>query len=135
MTTQLNDQISRAAKMAGDWWADKLHPAHAEKREAFGRAVARHVEAGLRGTVQFTFDGMKPGNGEPRAYLATACDYDPQGPILEAVRDVIDPACPGFMFSARGILPSKHALGVTPTVLSPKPGYGNFQPDIEVPRT
>lgn len=113
------DQIAAAAKMAGEWWAERLSSQHADKRSAFAAAVAKHCEHELRT------------RHEPHCRLEV--DYDPRGPMLAAVRDVIDPECKGMMFSARGILPQKHELKVTPTKLSPKEGYGNWTPDIDVP--
>ncbi len=113
------DQISAAAKMAGEWWAERLSSHHADKRSAFAAAVAKHCEHEMRA------------RREPHCWLEV--DYDPQGPMLAAVRDVIDPECRGMMFSARGILPQKHELEVTPTKLRPKEGYGNWTAEIRVP--
>lgn len=113
------NQIQAAAKMAGEWWAERLYPAHADKKEAFAAAVAKACEADFKhrlGTVSFL-----------------EVDYDPRGPMLDAVREVIDPGCVGCMFSARGILPEKHSLRVTPTKLTPKEGYGNWTAEIDVP--
>ena len=118
----MTDQITRASKMAGEWWAKRLNPAHAAKREAFAAAVAKNCEAELRRNSKY----------EPYTFLEV--DYDPsEGAMLDAVREVIDPNCRGFGFSAQGILPLKHSLAVTPTKLSPKEGYGNFLGDIAVP--
>ncbi len=113
------DQIAAAAKMAGEWWAERLSSQHADKRAAFAAAVAKHCEHELR---------TRP---EPHCWLEV--DYDPQGPMLMAVREAVNPNCVGMGFSARGILPQKHELEVTPFELKPKEGYGNWTAAIEVP--
>ncbi len=114
------DQIAAAAKMAGEWWAERLSNQHADKRAAFAAAVAKHCEAELRARSQ-----------DPRCWLEV--DYDPQGAMLAAVREVVAPDCAGMGFSARGILPQKHELEVTPHKLRPKEGYGNWTAILRVP--
>lgn len=104
-------QIYPAAKVAGDWWADRLSSNHANKRDAFSALIAKKISE--------QFDGGK-------AVVWTEVDYDPQGLMLEAVREVIDDKCDGYMFSADGILPRKHELCVYRDKLVPKEGYGNF---------
>lgn len=129
-------QLLKAAVLAGNWWAERLNSAHAGKREAFALAVAIRIDKALRGVCSWNWndriDHEEP--FKPRERVETEVDYDPRGLLLEAVREVIDPACRGCMFSADGILPRKHALGVTRTTLSPKEGYGNWTSDIEVPQ-
>src|SRR6185436_21154713 len=57
-------------------------------------------------------------------------DYDPQGILLDAVREIgID--CQGFFFSGNGIFPRKHSTDFHQDkngnlICSPKEGYGNF---------
>ena len=94
-----------------------MHPTHSDKANAFAEAVAIRVDLALRG----------------QDMVFTECDYDPQGLLLDAVREVIDPQCRGFGFSARGILPEKHSLDIAKNELSPKEGYGNWMPAIPVP--
>lgn len=113
------DQIQMASKMAGDWWAEKLHEDHADKKAPFSVAVARHCEAEMR----------RRGNHA----VCLEVDYDPAGPLLDAVREIIDPTCAGVMFSARGILPQKHSLVVRLYQLDPKEGYGMWGAPIPVP--
>ena len=128
------DQIEMAANMAGDWWAKKLAVTHADKRPAFAAAVSRLVQQALRGEAHWVWgQGKKVGAGEPVAWVMTENDYDPQGLMLDAVREVIDQNCRGFMFSGRGILPDKTCLLVRPTLLEPKEGYGNRTTAISVP--
>jgi hypothetical protein len=128
------DQIAVAAKMAGDWWAERLADEHADKREAFAQAVAARVDDALRGKAYWSWgEGRKEGDGEPCESIYTEVDYDPQGLMLDAVRETIAPDCRGMMFSARGILPQKHQLRVAPDKLTPKEGYGNWTAPILVP--
>ena len=119
----MNDQIARAAQLAGQWWAERLAGRHHEKRAAFAAAVAKRCEAEMRSRAE---------NGDI-AWCSLDVDYDPKGPMLGAVREVIDPDCRGFMFSAGGILPMKHQLKVFSDRLEPKEGYGNWPAPIEVP--
>lgn len=130
-----DEQAHIAAQMAGEWWASKLHPQHAAKREAFRDAVARRVEQALNGEFYWVWgNGRKEGSGEPCEHVSTENDYDPQGLLLEAVREVIDPTCRGCGFSGDGILPQKHSLDISRRILKPKEGYGNWTDDILVPR-
>lgn len=127
-------QIQRAADMAGKWWADRLDEQHADKREAFAAAVSRRVVEGLTGQAVWNWnEGRSPSDGKPPLRIFIECDYDPQGLLLDAVREVVDPDCRGFGGSADGILPLKHELMVSPTELHPKEGYGNFTDWITVP--
>lgn len=131
----MNDRISVAARMVGQWWAARLHDQHAEKREAFATAVAKRVEQSLRGEFYWSWHGREAGNGSMPRFVRTDCDYDPQGLLLEAVQEVIDPKCPGVGFSARGILPAKHELDIDTEkwLLKPKEGYGHWTAEIPVP--
>jgi hypothetical protein len=131
----MKDQIELAATMAGKWWADKLDEYHAEKREAFAVAVAKLVAEELRGDAYWVWnEGRKVGDGTPVQCVTTEVDYDPQGLMLDAVREVVEPNCRGMLFSARGILPDKHMLQVWPDKLVPKEGYGNWVAPIPVPK-
>lgn len=105
----LNEATAHAA---AKWWGDRLRQGDRMKFEAVIKDhVLKHLES----------------NG--RCYLE--CDYDPFGALLEAVKAAgLD--CRGFMFSAKGILPQKHALDIEPGVLKPKEGYGNWTADIKV---
>jgi len=104
-----------AARMATDWWADRLMSG--DKRK-FKDTLYPLVLADLNEHGQCNLE----------------CDYDPFGHLLTAVR-AAGLECRGFMFSARGILPQKHVLDVLPYVLKPKEGYGNWTADIPVPQT
>lgn len=112
-TTQ--KQARRAAQMAAKWWGDRLRSGD---REAFEEFLAMELEMALMHT--------------PSVFLE--CDYDPQGILLQAVR-AAGVECSGFMFSAKGILPTKHDLTVRPDRLEPKEGYGNWVAHIPVPTT
>ena len=113
------DQIEIAARMAGEWWASRLDSRYSESRSVFAAAVAKRVLSELRL------------NHEEGVYLD--CDYDPQGILLEAVREIIDPNCLGYNYSAEGLLPFKHSLEVWSDRLSPIEGAGNVVDDILVP--
>jgi hypothetical protein len=84
-------------------------------KEKFAAALMPLIEADLRQSGH--------------CYLE--CDYDPRGHLLAAVR-AAGLECAGFMFSARGILPEKHELDITPETLEPKEGYGNWTGAIPV---
>lgn len=111
--------IEVAARMAGQWWAERLDDRYADKRPAFAAAVEHRVRAGL----------------EKHGEIWLENDYDPRGELLEAVRETVAPDCRGFLFSGDGILPEKHELKITPTELRPKEGYGNWTPAIPVPES
>jgi len=113
------DQIAIAARLAGEWWATRLDSSHSNMKGAFANAIAKRVDTELR---------LKPEIG---VYLE--CDYDPQGILLEAIREVIEPTCRGYRFSADGLLPQKHSLEVWRDRLSPIEGAGNISDDILVP--
>lgn len=104
--------IEQAAKMAGQWWAERLERGD---KDRFASEIEKRVGEALQ---------TKP-------YVLLECDYDPQGILLEAVR-AIGIECAGFMFSARGILPDKHSLTVTTITLIPKEGYGRWTTPIDV---
>ena len=104
--------IEKAAEMAGEWWAERLQQGN---KEQFAEEIRVRVLEKLQ--------------TRERVYLE--CDYDPRGILLEAVR-AIGIECRGFMFSADGILPRKHALQVRHDRLEPKEGYGNLTEIIKV---
>lgn len=104
--------ISKAAKMAAAWWAERLESGDKGKFTAF-----------LEGAIQKALDQ----DGE----VDLRTDDDPDGILLEAVQ-AAGLECSGCMFSCRGILPMKTLLVVTPTRLYPKEGYGNWVAEIAV---
>lgn len=107
---------TKAAQMAGKWWAKLLQKGD---KEQFAKETEQRVLSQLQ----------KSECKIPGVYLE--CDYDPQGILLEAV-NAIGIKCGGYMFSARGILPRKHSLFVTKDKLVPKEGYGNWTEEIAV---
>lgn len=110
MTTK--SDLELAAKMAGEWWADKLQQGDKVK-------FAKEIEAR-------TLEALKKDG-----HVSLMCDYDPWDILLEAVH-AIGIECRGSFFSAKGILPQKHSLLVKPDVLIPKEGYGNWTKEIKV---
>lgn len=109
--------ITKAAHMAGEWWAKRLHPDHQGKADQFFGFVSMAVYDHLSKTDKPCF---------------LEVDYDPRGILLDAVKAIIEPECSGVFFSARGILPAKHSLAVTAERLEPKEGYGNWTDHIIV---
>jgi hypothetical protein len=106
------DIMSRAAEMAADWWTERLQ---------------RGDEQAFRAALLPLIDAELSKNGQCRL----ECDYDPHGPLLEAVH-AAGVQCTGMMFSADGILPRKTSLLVTLATLEPKEGYGNWTDAIQV---
>lgn len=108
-----NAQIKTAARMAAQWWRERLETGD---KDAFENYLAAAVEKALC----------------EREPVFLRCDYDPEGVLLDAVR-AAGVECTGFMFSGDGILPRKHDLTVYADRLEPKEGYGNWRPEIAVP--
>ena len=102
----------KAAKMAGQWWADRLQQGDKEK---FAKEIEWRILYAL----------------EEEGTIYLVCDYDPHGILLDALH-AIGMECRGYMFSAKGILPEKHELMVTENYLAPKEGYGNWTEKILV---
>lgn len=117
--------IQKACEMAGEWWAARLNEVYATKREEFAKRVTALC------LEEFTKQQAN-NHRKSKLYLYTSVDYDPEGLLLVAVRELIDPNCRGVFFSARGILPEKHSLHIMEDKLWPKEGYGNFTAEIFV---
>lgn len=93
------------------WWAERWIPN--DTREAFRAALRLRLEA-------FETD-VPPGSVGWLVQLD--CDYDPKGMLLDAVHDA-GVECRGFMFSAQGLLPSKHCVTIHGDNAEAKAGYG-----------
>ena len=134
MTEQEIDVLAaRAAKKAGEWWAARLDPAYKDKAEAFAVAVEWYTYQALTGQTAWSYDGAaRAGDGKPVSGVYLESDYDPKGPLLQAVIETVEPNCKGFMFSSNGILPNKTELFVTRERLRPKEGYGNWTEEIKL---
>lgn len=129
----MTDRISIAAKMAGDWWADKLKPEYADKREAFAASVALRVEQSLRGEFEWGWWGEKTvGKGVAVPAVSTECDYEAKGLLVESLVESVEPDERRATSPVYSPLPRKHELLVTPDELHPKEGYGNYRPVIQV---
>lgn len=121
--------ITTAAKMAGDWWASRLHERYADKREAFAEAVAVRVDQELRGECYWDWWGeRKEGQGRPNT-AEIEFDYDPHYLLHEVFTEVI--GTPHWEW--KDAMPIKHHLWVHPHELRPKAGYGNWVSSIPVP--
>lgn len=84
---------------AANWWAERFELA--EKRDQFKSALLKHLP-----------------DGDWSIYN----DYDPQGYLLDAVREVTE--CRGFMFSGDGLVPRKTGMIREDDKLIAKEGYG-----------
>jgi hypothetical protein len=109
----MNKLNAATAKAAADWRTKRLQSGDKEKFRAF-------LEVEILKALET--DGQ----------IFLECDYDPFGLLLDAVKEAGHKDCRGFMFSARGILPQKHTLDITPGLLKPKEGYGNWTAEIKV---
>lgn len=123
------DRIEIAAKMAGQWWADRLTDEHADKRDAFAAAVAIRVAQEIRGECHWDWFGEKKDGGGGRGMSRTEFDYDPHYLLIEVFAEVIG----GRFFDWKTCMPYKRSLDVYADRLCPKDGYGNWVPDIPVP--
>jgi hypothetical protein len=124
------DQIATAAKMAGEWWAERLAEKYAEKRPMFAKAVEARVLQELRGECYWDWLGERH---EGRGYedrSQTENDYDPHNCLIPALAETL-PDVPAYKL--RTALPQKHTLDVYADKLKPKEGYGNWTAEILVP--
>lgn len=118
-----------AAKMAGEWWAARLHERYAEQRAAFAAAVERRTLQELCGECYWDSWGVRHEGAGYEKRSRAENDYDPKDLLVEALRE----ALPGeSKWKLRDALPRKHELDVTPDRLKPKEGYGNWTAEIPV---
>lgn len=129
------NQVAAAAKMAGDWWAERLSDKYADRRPALAAAVAQRVADTLNGVAYWDWKGVRcDGSGKPETQCHVECDYEPKGLLANAVAEVFPDMPPFKLFtSAQSLFPRKHDLRVTRESLHPKEGYGNWTADIPVP--
>ena len=136
------DQVGAAAKMAGEWWAERLAEKYADKRAAFSKAVESRVLMVFRGELRWKVEIQKrpnctvhvtvrdEPNGKPQERVYTQFDYDPdillEEALIEAIPDLQS-------WDLRNTLPCKYDLTIYPNKLAPKEGYGNWTADIRVP--
>lgn len=119
------------AKMAGDWWATRLHERYADKREAFAAAVAVRVDQELRGECYWDWWGeRKEGKGRNNT-AEIEFDYDPHFLLHEVFAEIIG----GNEWEWKDAMPIKLHMWVQPDLLRPKDGYGKWVSDILVPAT
>lgn len=129
------DQVQTAAKMAGDWWAERLNDKYAERRQALASAVAQRVADTLNGVAYWDWQGVRcEGSGKPEKQCRTECDYEPNGLLANAVAEVFSDMPSHKLFtSQQDLFPRKHDLRVTREALHPKEGYGQWTAEIRVP--
>jgi hypothetical protein len=93
------------------WWAERWIPN--DTREAFRAALRLRLEA---------FEHDAPA-GYCGTLVALDCDYDPRSMLLDATRDT-GVECRGYLYSAQGLLPSKHSVVIWLGRAEAKAGYG-----------
>jgi hypothetical protein len=112
----------QAAKMAGEWWAERVDVKYAGRRQAFAEAVSKRVLQEMNGEAVWDWWGEQhEGDGSPKR-ATTENDYGPHYCLIEALIEAI-PGAPAH--ELRRALPRKHLLLVYPDRLRPKEGYGN----------
>ncbi len=129
-------QVQIAAKMAGQWWAERLADKYADKRDALAAAIESRVAQTLNGEAYWDwFSGRKEGSGKPQEFASVECDYEPKGLLADAVQEVFGADLPRFKLftSAQDLFPRKHDLRVSREELKPKEGYGHWTAPIRVP--
>lgn len=123
-------QIAVAAKMAGQWWAERLADEYASARPAFAAAVEKRVLQELRGECYWDWWGKRNDGVGYDDHSSAESDYDPHNCLIEALHEAL-PDVPDF--NLKYALPQKHSLDVYADRLCPKEGYGNWTADIPVP--
>ena len=101
----------KTAHAAARWWAEKLMRGDAAK---FQDCLYKKILAGLRESKVVYVEN----------------DYDPQGILLDAVRETVDDSVAGVMFSGDGIFPRKYSTAIRVGSIKPKEGYGNWTDEI-----
>lgn len=86
-------------ELAIKWWLE--HFAFDDKRDQFAAALRKHL---------------------PDGDWVTYNDYDPNELLLNVVREFME--CSGYMFSGRGIFPTKTGIMREDDRLLAKEGYG-----------
>jgi hypothetical protein len=124
------EQIEVAAKMAGEWWAERLAKQYADKRQEFAKAVEMRVLQELRGECYWDRHGECYEGRGYEDHSRTENDYDPHNCLIPALAEAI-PDVPEYKL--RTALPQKHTLDVYADKLKPKEGYGNWTKDVLVP--
>ena len=129
------DKVQAAAKMAGDWWAERMAYKYAEKRPDIAKAIAKRVSQTLNGVAYWDGLGERvEGDGKPKTHANVNCDYEPKGLLADAVQEVFGDDMPSWKLftSSQDLFPRKHYLQVTRELLRPKEGYGNQTAEIRV---
>jgi hypothetical protein len=124
------EQIEAAAKMAGQWWAERLAEQYADKRPAFAKAVETRVLQELRGECYWDWHGERHEGRGYEDHSRTENDYDPHNCLIPALAEALPDVS---SYKLRDALPRKHTLDVYSDRLKPKKGYGNWTPDVRVP--
>jgi hypothetical protein len=126
--------VQVAAKMAGEWWAERLSEKYAERRPALAAAISERVAQNLNGLAYWDWQGNRcDGDGTPKSRVLVECDYEPKGLLASAVAEVFSDMPSFKLFTAsQDLFPRKHDLRVTREALHPKEGYGRWTEEIKV---
>jgi hypothetical protein len=114
--------MSSAARMAAEWWAERLEQGD----------KAKFMDA-LEASIQNALDDPTHEERISKDDVITKTDYDPFGMLLDAIH-AAGVECSGCMYSCRGILPMKTILRINAQRLLPKESYGNWVDEIPVPQ-
>lgn len=125
-----DNKINEAARLAGAWWAERLADEFGDSRSAFAASVESHVRQELLGECHWDWWGQRKDGVGRKGRCFTENDYDPHYCLIPALREAL-PGVPDWKL--RSALPTKTSLDITPEVLQPKEGYGNWTTDIPVP--
>jgi hypothetical protein len=124
-----NEQLAMAAaRYWSDLWRATDPGIDEDTLAKFRDALVAEVVAELDGREQFNNEGMR-GGPVVRGSCELNCDYDPKGPLLNAVR-AAGIECRGMMFSAEKIFPYKHRMYIEDGRIRVHEGYGATGRDL-----
>jgi hypothetical protein len=118
--------ISKEARIAADWWKERLDAATPEQQETF--------RAKLEELINVEFNNPKSPfvfgpSDDP--WLKVQTDYDPDEMLVNAL-DAAGIAPTGFIATCDGLLPRKHMLQIHKGYIEVKEGYGYWVQPILV---
>ncbi len=120
--------LEMAAKMASEWWIERLKPRHAHHAPKLAEEIRSRVLQELRGECYWDWWGERHEGAGHENECRIEFDYDPHGLLIPAWAEAT--GLPGW--ESRDAWPIKHSLDVTTTELRPKEGYGNWTAAIPI---
>lgn len=134
------DRLTLAARMMGQWWAERLNLRYEQYQPAVTSAIAVRVVQVALGQLDWKQVQTRPGiweaercPGRARSFVRTRFDYDPDDLLADALKEAI----PGITGTDMHFhtFPRKHTLllAMDVWVLEPKEGYANDTAVIPVP--